>query len=108
MTSLADLNKSIGLLEEKIDELIKNLGVTLKDQVTTTQLEVASAKTITDIVKELSEKIDSCPCNKEIVDSISKISITKEKTAFSYKGLKEHVPPYNQSTNEFTALVIKK
>ena len=61
---------------------------------TTTQLEVASAKIIADIIKELSEKINSCHCNEEILEHIKTISITEQKTKpGKYAGLKRYPPP---------------
>ena len=78
MTSITDLNNSINLLEGKIDGLIVNSDPTVNKHVTTIQLEVASAKIITDITKELSDKIDSC--NKEILEHIKTISVIEQKT----------------------------
>ena len=61
---------------------------------TTTQLEVATAKIIADIIKELSEKINSCHCNEEILEHIKTISITEQKTKpGKYAGLKRYPPP---------------
>ena len=94
MTSLTELNRSINLLEEKIEGLIINFDLTVNKYVTTTQLEVASAKIIADITEELSEKIDSCPCNKEILEHIKTISIIEQKTKpGKYSGLKRYSPP---------------
>nr|KAJ0228396.1 hypothetical protein LSAT_V11C100050260 [Lactuca sativa] len=94
MTSIPELNRSINLLNEKIDGLIINLDLTVNKYVTITQLEVASAKIIADITKELSEKIDSCPCNKDILEHIKNISIIEQKTKLGkYSGLKKYSPP---------------
>nr|KAJ0190255.1 hypothetical protein LSAT_V11C800404760 [Lactuca sativa] len=95
MTSIPELNRSINLLnEKKIDGLIINLDLTVNKYVTITQLEVASAKIIADITKELFEKIDSCPCNKDILEHIKNISIIEQKTKpGKYSGLKKYSPP---------------
>lgn len=94
MTSLAELNRSINLLEEKIVGMIINFDLTVNKYVTTTQLEVASAKIIADITKELPEKIDFCPCNKDIIEHIKNISIIEQKTKpGKYSGLKKYSPP---------------
>nr|KAJ0185387.1 hypothetical protein LSAT_V11C900468470 [Lactuca sativa] len=94
ITSIPELNRSINLLNEKIDGLIINLDLTFNKFVTITQLEVASAKIIADITKELSEKIDSCPCNKDILEHIKNISIIEQKTKpGKYSGLKKYSPP---------------
>nr|KAJ0184531.1 hypothetical protein LSAT_V11C900505880 [Lactuca sativa] len=79
-TSIPELNRSINLLNEKIDGLIINLDLTVNKYITITQLEVASAKIIADITNELSEKINSCPCNKDILEHIKNISIIEQKT----------------------------
>ena len=93
-TSIPELNRSINLLNEKIDGLIINMDLTFNKYVTITQLEVASAKIIADITKELSEKIDSCPCNKDILEHIKNISIIEQKTKpGKYSGLKKYSPP---------------
>nr|KAJ0185822.1 hypothetical protein LSAT_V11C900505860 [Lactuca sativa] len=93
-TSIPELNRSINLLNEKIDGLIINMDLTVNKYVTITQLEVASAKIIADITKELSEKINSCPCNKDILEHIKNISIIEQKTKpGKYSGLKKYSPP---------------
>ena len=76
MTSLADLNNSINLLTEKIEGLIIEVDALVNKYVTTEELEIASAKIIDNIVKELSEKINSCPCNKDILDAVKNIKVT--------------------------------
>ena len=94
MTSLAELNKSINLLEEKIEGLSIDIDAIVNKYITTTELEVASAKIIADITKELSEKIDSCPCNKEILEHIKTITIIEQKAKpGKYSGLKRFSPP---------------
>ncbi|KAL4566124.1 hypothetical protein LXL04_030234 [Taraxacum kok-saghyz] len=94
MTSLADLNNSINLLIEKIEGLIIDIDAIVNKYVTTEELEVASAKIINTIIKELSEKIDSCPCNKEILENIKTISIVEQNAKpGKYSGLKRYSPP---------------
>ena len=94
MSSLADLNRTISLLEQKIEGLTINFELTVNKYVTTDQLEVASAKIIADIIKELFEKIDSCPCNKEILEHIKTISVIEQKTKpGKYSGLRKYSPP---------------
>ena len=96
--SLADLNISINLLKGKIEGLILSLDTLVNDYVTTTELEVASAKIIADITKELSEKIESCPCNKEILEHIKTIPVIEQNAKpGKYSGLKRYSPP-NPST----------
>nr|KAJ0188041.1 hypothetical protein LSAT_V11C900505820 [Lactuca sativa] len=93
-TSIPELNRSINLLNEKINGLIINLDLTVNKYVTITQLEVASAKIIADITKELSETINSCPCNKDILEHIKNISIIEQKTKpGKYSDLKKYSPP---------------
>nr|KAJ0188708.1 hypothetical protein LSAT_V11C900505850 [Lactuca sativa] len=100
-TSIPELNRSINLLNEKINGLIINLDLTVNKYITITQLEVASAKIIADITKELAEKINSCPCNKDILEHIKNISIIEQKTKpGKYSGLKKYSPP-NPSTVKF-------
>lgn len=97
MTSLTELNKSINLLEEKIEELTIKMDLTVNKYVTTTQLEVASAKIISDLsenIEKVSIKIDTCPCNKEILDHIKSLSTTSTSTKpGKYSGLSRYSPP---------------
>ena len=96
MTSMTELNRSINLLEEKIDGLIKNF----EKHATTAQLEVISAKIIVDITTELSGKIDSCPCNKDILEHIKNISVIEQKIKpGKYSGLKKYSPPNSSIGN---------
>ncbi|CAH1444037.1 unnamed protein product [Lactuca virosa] len=84
--------------ERKDSNLIRNMSLkidSLRQNIKQiSELEVASAKIIADITKELSEKIDSCPCNKDILEHIKNIPIIEQKTKTGkYSGLKKYSPP---------------
>ena len=97
MTSLADLNNSINLLTEKIEGLIIDVDALVNKYVTTEELEIASAKIIDNIIKELSEKINNCSCNKDILDAVKNIKVTNTTSTSedrrSYSGLTRFSPP---------------
>jgi hypothetical protein len=107
MTSLVELNKSINLLQEKIDGLTEKIGLRTNKYITIDELEIASAKIInefsnelevvsTKIITELSNKIDTCPCNKDILEAIKNITVptSTSEDKRSYKGLHKAPPPY--------------
>jgi len=97
MTSLADLNNSINLLTEKIEGLIIDIDALVNKYVTTEELEIASAKIIDNIIKELSKKINNCACNKDILDAVKNIKVTNTTSTSEDKrsifGLTKFSPP---------------
>ena len=97
MTSLADLNNSINLLTEKIEGLIIDVDALVNKYVTTEELEIASAKIIDNIIKELSGKINNWSCNKDILDTVKNIKVTNTTSTSEDKrsifGLTKFSPP---------------
>ena len=122
MTSLADLNNSINLLTEKIEGLIIDVDALVNKYVTTEELEIASAKYIDNIIKELSEKINNCSCNKDILDAVKNIKDTnttstsgdrrslfqKGLTKFSSPNLSKDSKLFNIENKEKTEKIIFK
>ena len=104
MTSLADLNNSINLLTEKIEGLIIEVDALVNKYVTTEELEIASAKIIDNIIKELSEKINNCSCNKDILDAVKNIKVTNTTSTSEDKrslfGLTRFSPPNLSEDNK--------
>ena len=85
----SNLSLKIDDLKSVIDKFvsIRNLDIS--------EIEIASAKTITKITKNLSEKIEACSCSKQ--DKKSK-----------YKNLKYYSPPSVDKTIGNKELLLKK
>lgn len=108
--SLPELGKRIDALKETVDEilrLVKNQSKEKSSMSESSDLEAVAAK----IIKEISDKISDCPCNKEIIEEIRKEKPNKnndiipkeparEPRKDQYDGPKYSWPNYNVGNEE--------